>query len=475
MAGRRTFTTQGQQHLPGPVGYVLGSVTSTTTETRPCSRALSTVAEICAELRLNGRKSEMKKPIVMMLYSDSIDVSISETLQEAGGIDRAFLAAHAAKKAYRSPVSLPGARRTWCWIFPEVAQGVRESMGAADAQSRLPVVFCRTSLWLSSSIPVVLVDRAPFPMLPNREFNIEHHELTSSSRHAHTADQRPPEWTGTGRGAIRDGTAWKSLSECLEDALVGSVSVEETLAETVYEQWTQWLNLVALDAKTRRRDLAVIWKAVVALEQNVDEAQYLSRHGQFVDAAGAVAAWRGLLNRLYARIRLFDLGPCAQTQSMLFAGTEKNANGRSLDRISYLGGVLLPVTVVAGILSIGGNYGPSGGQFWIFWVASIAASAAASLVIYADQLRYLEVWFELPADEVAEDEAEMASIATDLVQIEEDGGKARTWRRRQLGWGGAVRKMAGYYRWRGDSRMQFQNPLTAARGAARTLPRSATA
>lgn len=49
------------------------------------------------------------------------------------------------------------------------------------------------------------------------------------------------------------------------------------------------------------------------------------------------------------------------------------------ERLGFLTGLatfMLPLNIIAAIMAIQGDYGPGGGQFWIFWVSGIAACVA---------------------------------------------------------------------------------------------------
>ena len=76
--------------------------------------------------------------------------------------------------------------------------------------------------------------------------------------------------------------------------------------------------------------------------------------------------------------------------------TEYEKNQRSLDRISYLGGILLPWPIVAAVLSMGERFGPAGAEFFVFWAAAIPLSLIAVVIIYADTIRLQHVW--VPTD-----------------------------------------------------------------------------
>lgn len=60
---------------------------------------------------------------------------------------------------------------------------------------------------------------------------------------------------------------------------------------------------------------------------------------------------------------------------------------QSINRVTYLGGVLLPFSIIAAIFSMGGNYQPGGNQFFIFWVIAIPICMLTTTLIYADSIR----------------------------------------------------------------------------------------
>ncbi|CCC07478.1 hypothetical protein SMACR_02482 [Sordaria macrospora] len=79
---------------------------------------------------------------------------------------------------------------------------------------------------------------------------------------------------------------------------------------------------------------------------------------------------------------------------------ESADNRRALERISYLGGILLPFPIVSGILSMEDEYEPGGPKFFIFWAIVIPLSIIACLIIYADIVRKAEVWVEVATERV---------------------------------------------------------------------------
>lgn len=75
-------------------------------------------------------------------------------------------------------------------------------------------------------------------------------------------------------------------------------------------------------------------------------------------------------------------------------------NQRALDRLSYLGGILIPLPIISSILSMGDVYGPDGNKFFVFWTVAVPLAVLTVLLIYADTIRKAEVWFEIGADHV---------------------------------------------------------------------------
>ncbi|KAK8077390.1 hypothetical protein PG996_003560 [Apiospora saccharicola] len=122
--------------------------------------------------------------------------------------------------------------------------------------------------------------------------------------------------------------------------------------------------------------------------------------------------WRELLERLERKVRLAaHLSPAAviqmppsTPQPVIEQGgvkpkeeapnPEAEENKRSLDRVAYLGGIFLPITIVTGILSMNDTFGPTGDKFYVFWAVAVPLTLLALAVIYADSIRRVEVWIE---------------------------------------------------------------------------------
>ncbi|KAM3077235.1 hypothetical protein ACMFMG_003301 [Clarireedia jacksonii] len=64
---------------------------------------------------------------------------------------------------------------------------------------------------------------------------------------------------------------------------------------------------------------------------------------------------------------------------------------QSINRVTYLGGVLLPFSIVAAIFSMGDTYSPGGSHFFVFWVIAIPICGITTAMIYADSIRRMTV------------------------------------------------------------------------------------
>lgn len=115
--------------------------------------------------------------------------------------------------------------------------------------------------------------------------------------------------------------------------------------------------------------------------------------------------------------------------------------------------------MVSSVLAIEGDYGPEGNNFWVFWVASAVVSLVAVGLIHIDEVRGVEVWREV-AEEIGFFDA--ADDDGGAVAVKDTGGvrdgHGLVWERRELGWGGAVKKVSGYYRLRGMKGLKFDRP-----------------
>ncbi|KAL4732601.1 hypothetical protein ACLX1H_001619 [Fusarium chlamydosporum] len=366
-------------------------------------------------------------------------------------------------------------RGGWVWEFPETEirkkrteesdTEIKEKDDDSDTDRDEGIRICRASFMIKERLPILLLDGLPFRLSsrPYRPSRIPSNTVPDRSKQG----KRPPKRS--------------ELEDSLWQALVDLRPIEDLVAELIYDTWLQKLDsLPPLGSDS----VDVQWTIARALETNADTTRSMERRGEF--SSITFTDWANLAERLQRRIHL-SVTVALQAHAQQAQDEPKDANARSLDRIAYLGGLLLPLTVVSGILSIESSYGPGGSSFWVFWLASGLSSLIALLVIYADHLRTLDVWMEVAANEILDldhnkkfqanrtprrreyhsngdperGEAKLTTASDGgvyVVQHRGDGTRGRTWRKRELGWLGAMKKMSGWYRWRGSPGLEFRMP-----------------
>lgn len=245
------------------------------------------------------------------------------------------------------------------------------------------------------------------------------------SRNKPTSEQQDYEYTDDDylTGNSLDDSLWDEIME-----ICGISGLRDVLRNLVYHRWTRYLASVAFGDENV--DRAVLCEGLMCIEENIDAERK-------IQLGNDDNLWHNLLNRLHLRAQLV---PSAPQQQRTIAGY--HTDDAVLDRIAYLGGILLPISTVAGILAIEGRYGPEGTDFWVFWATSAVAAIGALLIMYMDRLRLVDVWVE------ADDEQD-GMVRQRLTDV---------WRKERLGWIGALKIVSGYYRVRGTGKMRFRRP-----------------
>ncbi|KAM3497781.1 hypothetical protein MY10362_008878 [Beauveria mimosiformis] len=438
-----------------PIGYVLEW-----TAPHPHHRhRLDTVDNLRSEL-LGGPPSGVQQLIVLR-GGAVLDADVSEALRNLAGVDGAFIEAFAPQGApYRRP---RGAARWWTARYPE----------ETTTDEGRNVMMRRAALWLSSQIPVLLVDT---PLVGEEEEEAEAEaERKRRRRRKVEAPRLTHQDAATRRSALQHGAAaprrhgasqlaGPASTVTLDDELASAIDHAQqqviALEEMLADRWTARLGALPLDTAAR-----LLWSYAVALERNLDDDSVRRGARQSLGYVGpAAAAWSELSQRVQLRIQLAAAAGPPSTPATAAADPESD-DTRSLDRIAYLGAALLPVSIVSGVLAVEGRYGPGGAQFWVFWAASVVAVAAAMGFVCLDRLRLAEVWVEMPTSggggrgvAAAEEEAVAGGFVADGDRIVR---AASAWRRERLGWGRAMKKVSGYYRIRGARWIRFQKPVRA--------------
>ncbi|KZL83858.1 cysteine protease domain-containing protein [Colletotrichum incanum] len=486
-----------------------------------------------------------------------LPLDLVQVLRDSLGVNPGFLEAHAGRRRHR-PSRQDDGSSFISFEYPELVKTTSEDYGPdpgykpsarqsdlVDVMDEAPfhmmsrdgqaVMFCHASLWMSSKADVLFLDR-PLWNDPSSQVTKARRPLSVTRSWQTKIDESQMDGTSVWNVLIAEGDELPGLEDSLlrtfRQSNVARQSLPDILREAVYDKWLDFFEtLPPCSQSGSLHDSSLYWQATESLEQNLDLAYNQERQ----PLIGGVRQpdWRSLLDRLQRRVAISRLGTSTIPQTPGWLRTqpttaalqtrdmnlpeqsrrpypddgghwpdEKEANQRALDRVTYLGGILLPFTVVSAILSMNEEYSPNSPRFWVFWVASVGAAILCLLIIYLDQLRFLEVYFEVVAADKVEsiypsgkthsghgfafmsmpksgtrrpsrlttemfvdmpepgmsDVEVMADSAvnpTMLVQQCKDGSRPKAWQRRQLGWGGAVKKVVGYYRWMGSKPVQL--------------------
>lgn len=302
----------------------------------------------------------------------------------------------------------------------------------SDAGRGLAAVFCRASLWVSQDVDMLFLDKPRWGERgPLRKARRAGKVLANNA--SMSQENRPRD--GGARGdnvavAARKGEEIPSLESVLQDSLATinkDSGVLQVLEETAYEQWLELFEvLTPMRRMAKPEKTSLEWQVMRALERNFDMAKSIARsqNGSGTREGFAVGPddWGALMQRLRTRVEILaatcpglpykKLEKTAsepmyhqervtyvprhrpETNSPSSQGSDSD-NQRALDRVTYLGGILLPFSIVSGVLSMNEGFEPGQPLFWVFWVATIPLTLFTVLVIYADKLRQVEVWSEV--------------------------------------------------------------------------------
>lgn len=276
----------------------------------------------------------------------------------------------------------------------------------------------------------------PFVSANRDRINVTQYEASDEENHAGTNEVLLSRRIG---GGGKYPSFAKTLRESWEDATDFSVSADETaivrmlaVEETAYELWLDLFDVVQPQqlqqrsiASKRDETPSLAWHAMEALERNQAMSIALRRIARAHKRQTVVMVdrdsisgpdWAALIRRLEMRVALLPVqslasfappppvthvAPRVRASSLKIddAVEEDDINDttaqRALDRITYLGGILLPMSIVASILSMNDDFAPGSDLFWIFWVVAVPLTLGTVGFIYADKLRRVMVWQEV--------------------------------------------------------------------------------
>ncbi|KAK6955082.1 hypothetical protein Daesc_002712 [Daldinia eschscholtzii] len=521
-----------QEDLRGPA-YAL----EWTENQHRCSRRHFASAEkLRADIQGQGEAPQRPEPRRRLLVLHRLSVDYTRALTDLLDIDADFIDAHIGRLSYRPLVrrrKADGAAtraRFACFEYPELVSmpkglpaDVKRALLARSARveddddiAREPplyaisdekaVMFCRASLWKCAKADVLLLDRPVDDEIPSFESLL-----------------------------------YSSLSEEWNGDPSNDVDIRSLVQDLVVHQWSGFFDAVASNiSSSAHQTTALYWQAQESLERNLNSAEL---HERLFETSGTTYSsksdWESLLSRLNRHVTLLShLAPIstqppnsnANTPSTSSPPLEKqpvytrgvppteliprrhrttrsgngtvaadNQNKHALDRVSYMGGILLPLSIVSSILSMSDPFSPTGPMFYVFWAVAVPLVFVAVLVIYADSIRKAEVWIEVASDsnsdsnstnntsastteekperdlegqsdpyvgalgltalgkgnenEGEEEEGEEEGVGSDsfdepVMMVEKlfkDAG-SRRWQKEQLGWGGACKTALRIYK-----------------------------
>ncbi|KAK8862496.1 cysteine protease [Apiospora arundinis] len=395
------------------------------------------------------------------------------------------------------------------------------------------VAICRATLRVSTEYDgkahVLLLDRSLWRNLPHfrkpmvESFVTKYCACDTETKHAWHLD----ELTHSKEEPSLEHRIWAYLEDDADFsertlAKESSAYLLACFTQCVYACWAEFLDTLTLEGDAQIY-MSLLQQIQRSLERNIDAELHLKGE------AFSGSDWQGLLERLERKVRLAaHLSPAAviqmpaapepvqapstpQPAAEVISSKLKEAaptpeaeeNQRSLDRVTYLGGVLLPMTIVSGILAMGDTFGPTGDMFYVFWATAVPLTLLTLVIIYADSIRRVEVWieeagssFESPAtssgrlmgkkkkplrhqgrpvsdleqavpysetitidygttetatQKISEPVTYMAEEPVIIAQPEEqgaggDGQEPRVWKKEELGWLGACKTILGIYK-----------------------------
>jgi hypothetical protein len=305
---------------------------------------------------------------------------------------------------------------------------------------RVAVVFCRVGVWAETCGAVLFLGRTTWKVdgVP-----------VCRAKRVGTAGETP----GT-----------DDVTATLEDVVLEAVregwgekddQLPATIAEVVYHRWLELFDFLEPLPQTLCDKTAACYSQMMrSLELNIETDDDIP--------------WGKLLERIQRRVALLSGLPARaapisapatpaktsetmQQRTVSGVGTMRSnfsrrrrvrghktptdENQRALDRLSYLGGVLIPLPIISGILSMGDVYGPDGTKFFVFWAVAVPLAGLTVLLIYADTIRKSQVWVEIGPEHVIptpESKSESGSGAhIGPVDVEVRHRRTVTWRRHQ--------------------------------------------
>ncbi|KAI1471361.1 uncharacterized protein F4812DRAFT_455471 [Daldinia caldariorum] len=433
-----------------------------------CSRRhFASAEELRADIQHQQEEEppQRSEPRRRLLVLHRLSADYTRALTDLLDVDAGFIDAHVGGLSYRPLVRRRRDReaRFVCFEYPElltVPKGlptdvkrallvrvdhtkggdddgdiVREPFSQAISDEKA-VVFCRASLWQCAKTDVLLLDRPIDDEMPGFE-SLLYRSLSE-------------EWRGDYNGNVPD--------------------MRALVQDLAAHQWSEFFDAVLssnIRPSSAHQTAALYWQAQKSLERNLSSSEIREKSSGSSDPYYSPESnWESLLSRLGRHVALLshlapisasrplpDIPPPRQQRLTTKAippteliprrhyhyrhrarsrsgnaSTADDQNKHALDRVSYMGGILLPLSVVSSILSMSDPFGPTGPLFYVFWAAAVPLVFVAVLVIYADSIRKAEVWIEVAGNSNSSNNNDSSTTTAD---ISEEKQKQQQQRQRQ--------------------------------------------
>lgn len=316
----------------------------------------------------------------------------------------------------------------------------RAAVRAVSDCEDLAAVECRVSVWVAEKVDVLFLDLPIWedPRSSLRRGRRKELDVTMIEGEKETTERL---WDAFSRAQDgKDGEEIPSLEDVLQETLVLSADAQgsrlvDILEEAAYNKWLDFFEVLTPRQSPLIADgTSLEWRALQALEANLDMAKRFS-HDQRQAPTYRYPDWSSLLQRLRDRAALLvTIPPSPQriassppsvrrkgrkpgtvhadnftnlpvpprrrarspkSPAKSGDGGGSDPNQRALDRVTYLGGILLPISITSSVLSMNEAFEPGQPLFWVFWAAAVPLTVLTFVVIYADKLRSSEVWEDI--------------------------------------------------------------------------------
>ncbi|KAM3070479.1 hypothetical protein ACMFMG_010302 [Clarireedia jacksonii] len=303
------------------------------------------------------------------------------------------------------------------------------------------VVFCRVTLWASDDGSLLLLSDE---LLDGRRRHVENKSLSRHEAHILRSFRIASDPTTCLREQVLD-----AATTCKE---LNFNTLRDILSEFCMEHWTDFLDDYPDPSTTFwTSDEILKMKDMLRANHRTEKFCFISQcqtHATHLPLTYQVRLedWSYLLETFNQRLP--NTTPLSSAAA-LTAETDIRTQ-RCINRITYLGAILLPFSIVAAILTLEGEFAPGKSMFWVYWAVGVPISGLVVLIIYADGIRRLTFgeWEEEKA--MAEKEREADEFVLDYEKLRRLRKERLVWMNegaghmhREIGWAKAFASISG--------------------------------